>query len=1296
MENEYSIIYWKVETKKRIKKSYWKRKTGRSSRNYFCSNNFRNYFCSNNFNYCWNIYFFSSRWRWAVEEARLKAIEDAKEQARLLEEKRRLAEERKRKLYESLKEQNKIKVLSSGGVRVGGVEYVGNAVVTGTGGKTANQIQNEWWKEARKQGITKRGTYSVDLPSDYYVPKKIDKKLDKGLDIIPIGNIQEELKKEKGGKLDLSKGIKSKGFPKDIVFITPEEQKYFTGDRGYTDFDVIDFTKTKEVKEGEEGQQFESLSDFTSSLSEGSYAISLKGDLDKVKEVGVSKKIKKVKTKEGEIYDPITGMFISESPTGLGATDFLRSPTQDEQREIYRASVMGSYAPLPEGIEAKEIGEKIIRGGIDLARTDFKVPVFFGAGGIKASELKDIGEEQLAKEDVTFGEKLLFTPISKMPTTYGELALLGGAGYLAPATAGIATGAMLFEPLIKEGLSKGGKKVEQAGEFLQTIPDTEIGRIRSTDSQVLRNLGLITEIGGKAIRGSSYLVPETSGDVLTFALFEKALASKMVPKIAKSLGLKGLSGYEIYGGLTGVGLTQEERYGKILVGGLAGLGSIPEDITLVRKFKARFFKDFAKTKVGEFGIQETKLDLGKTDIKLKSPGKAQMEMTFDPVTLEFIPTRSEVFTKRIDVLKVLGEKVNLKKSPKIPKTNKIQTEILNVVKERGDIISGSFAQQTLIEGSRKFKDLDILSNNPEALAKAIKLRLGKEVTIKEKLIIDSPLGKFKIYKVYNKQGKHIADLDPIKFGEEGFASLFSPVKVKGYNLLPPEVRLISKALQQARPLQRAKKLKVLKDISQLKGEPSLEVSPSLSRGYGLTKAEQIRLAEGKELFFTHAGLGIKSKKGKIELSKDFWATQSIMKEGILSARKSRMGFKDVKYASWLDLLKPSERKKISFIPKQREIIFGKTGKMKKGKTKKGWEIPKEIKSTEIEIVKRFKEKKPKEFKVIKEMSTILEGEPVRIRYVKEARKTKVQKLLDEKLKIKEIKRKSKTRKDESDLNKFLKEQGKRKGTRERIQQEELILRTPQKPIFRIAPREIPKEIIREIPRDVPREILMGVQRDIPRTKIKELPRTTPRDIPREILRGVPRDIPKEVPREVPRDIPREIIREIPRDIPRDIPRTPPRSPPKKPIIIRFPKKRLIKQPIKKAPSYDVYIKPPKKKAYVKITKKPIGLQEARDTRNYFIDETTSRQGFIKPRQVKPSKLMFDIPRGYAERTVKKFRGFRQKKGVRTKLPKERVIEYSKYALDTKGEKQQLNVFKLLAQRERKKMNKKKPIGLQFA
>jgi len=57
-----------------------------------------------------------------------------------------------------------INVLKSGGVRVGKVTYIGNAVVPFTDGKTANQIQQETFRQARSQGITKRGTYSATIP----------------------------------------------------------------------------------------------------------------------------------------------------------------------------------------------------------------------------------------------------------------------------------------------------------------------------------------------------------------------------------------------------------------------------------------------------------------------------------------------------------------------------------------------------------------------------------------------------------------------------------------------------------------------------------------------------------------------------------------------------------------------------------------------------------------------------------------------------------------------------------------------------------------------------------------------------------------------------------------------------------------------------------------------------------------------------------------------------------------------------------------------------------------------------
>ena len=135
----------------------------------------------------------------------------------------------------------------------------------------------------------------------------------------------------------------------------------------------------------------------------------------------------------------------------------------------------------------------------------------------------------------------------------------------------------------------------------------------------------------------------------------------------------------------------------------------------------------------------------------------------------------------------------------------------------------------------------------------------------------------------------------------------------------------------------------------------------------------------------------------------------------------------------------------------------------------------------------------------------------------------------------------------------------------------------------------------------------------------------------------------------------------------------------------------------KAPSYDVYIKEAKKKRFTKVTKKPVKLQDARNLRNTLIDQSISRQGYLKPRQIKPSALPYAVSPTYARDTAKKFRQFKQKKGKKTKLQPERVIEKSKFALDHPSEIKQLSVFKKLAQLERKKQAKlKEPVGLSFA
>jgi hypothetical protein len=146
-------------------------------------------------------------------------------------------------------------------------------------------------------------------------------------------------------------------------------------------------------------------------------------------------------------------------------------------------------------------------------------------------------------------------------------------------------------------------------------------------------------------------------------------------------------------------------------------------------------------------------------------------------------------------------------------------------------------------------------------------------------------------------------------------------------------------------------------------------------------------------------------------------------------------------------------------------------------------------------------------------------------------------------------------------------------------------------------------------------------------------------------------------------------------------------PPKIPEEIVTYKGKGIKKKQSKETGYNVFVKAPKTKKYIKITKKPVKLNEAEDTRNYFIDESVSRQGFVRKTKQKASPLMYDIPRGYSKNTKNKFRRFKVKKGTKIPLEQRRVIEKSKYIQDTGGEKKELSIFKLMAQKEKKKLNK---------
>lgn len=573
------------------------------------------------------------------------------------------------------------------------------------------------------------------------------------------------------------------------------------------------------------------------------------------------------------------------------------------------------------------------------------------------------------------GTERLWTKVKEKPLLTGGT--LGGAVALSPITAvagvtSITTGADIF-------IGDLGKKISKRAE-------------ETKKEEPIR--GKIAEVTGGAVQGVSWLLPKTPTEILTYSAFTKYL-----PKIYKKYpfstgtGLAVFSGYNIYSGTKAT--DTGEKYGKYLLGGLSIFGAVPGVIKGGRRISAWGSKDYIKSGKTNLAIQETKIDLpSRARERARDLSKAELETieatkrTYGDIDVQFIPKRTAKYTKDIDQFKLLRSNVAYLDKPKLPETTKLQAKILDVVKKEKGIVSGSFAQQTLIRGSRKFADLDILSRRPKKIAQQIRKKLGDEVEVKIETITDSPLGKFDIYKVYDKKtGKHLADIDPLKYSEEGFGRMMGSFEVGGLKLLPPEVRYTSKVIQSTRPLPTKKRMKVIKDISQLSGKPELLTSPSLLRGYGLTKSEQkISYLKG-DVLATHGGLGIIPMFGKkikvVGKEGDiFYSTPSEVKGGVGYARKSRMGFdSETGGASMFELLRPSKWKEIEFIPKRKDIII-ETGRMGKDF------IQPNLQTSEIEIGREVGKKGFFEFDIVKKYKTIVSGEAVNIAFVKKAIKEK--------------------------------------------------------------------------------------------------------------------------------------------------------------------------------------------------------------------------------------------------------------------------------------------------------------------
>jgi len=168
---------------------------------------------------------------------------------------------------------------------------------------------------------------------------------------------------------------------------------------------------------------------------------------------------------------------------------------------------------------------------------------------------------------------------------------------------------------------------------------------------------------------------------------------------------------------------------------------------------------------------------------------------------------------------------------------------------------------------------------------------------------------------------------------------------------------------------------------------------------------------------------------------------------------------------------------------------------------------------------------------------------------------------------------------------------------------------------------------------------------------------------------------------------------------RGSPRGSPRiGPPIKPVP-RIRKKRPSRKRPSRKPSFNVFARPLKRTKkgrrpkLIKINKVPLSKRRAKDLRNLVVDTSLSRTARIKPTRGKPSSPQIKVPKGFARRTSKKFRRFKQRKGKRVPLPKGKVIERGRFLLDTRQEKRQITLKKRIAQLKKPSKRKATPSQL---
>ena len=144
------------------------------------------------------------------------------------------------------------------------------------------------------------------------------------------------------------------------------------------------------------------------------------------------------------------------------------------------------------------------------------------------------------------------------------------------------------------------------------------------------------------------------------------------------------------------------------------------------------------------------------------------------------------------------------------------------------------------------------------------------------------------------------------------------------------------------------------------------------------------------------------------------------------------------------------------------------------------------------------------------------------------------------------------------------------------------------------------------------------------------------------------------------------------------------------------KVRVRKKTTIKKQGFNVFARPlkktktAKKPKLIKINKVPLIKSKAKDLRNYIADTSLARTARIKQTRGSPRPPRVKVPSGFATRASKKFRRHRIVKGKRIPLSKGKVIERSKFLLDTRQEKRGITLRRRIKQLNKKiKLTKSK-------